>query len=178
MLYCKNYSIDDFFNLSSNAKQKPEKTYPNNSSNQHMQNSYPQTTPNGKLFYTNMEVDMNYPNEVKPIHQNYSNYQNTLPPSVQIPYDSSQRTNPIPQTMQHMPNPNQYPIYNQPYQMQNYQQHKPKDEYVEFKTKNGKTVKFKAKKEKKEQKAKIFKEKEEKKSNEQAPVEAIPKHDN
>jgi hypothetical protein len=102
----------------------------------------------------------------------------TQPPVIQT---NPQMVQPPPQQV-----PNYYQMYPQYYQppinhyfQSNGQKHPNSEDYVEFTTKNGKKVRFKAKKEKKVKNVQIKeKEKEEKNNNEQTNVEVVPKHDN
>lgn len=68
MLYCKNYDMEEFQSL---LKQNNRPTKINSETTDHMVlESVPKTTLPAKVITNNMEVDMNHPNELKPIEPN------------------------------------------------------------------------------------------------------------
>jgi len=157
-MFYKNYTLDEFIQLTSTPLKKIEKP----SNHQYVTNSVPQTQ-----LKSSMEVDMNHPNEVK-VLQPQPQYQQPQQQYQQPQYQQYQQ----PQYQQYQQPQQQYQQYQQPIQ---YYPHPPpqyKEDMVEFKTKTGKVVKFKAKKEKKPKI--VIEENIIKKNNEQANVEAVP----
>ena len=211
---CKNYSLNDFLNLS-NKQQNPITKNKMELNNQHFNNSNPVLNPTQKLYQTS-EIDMLHPNEIKnandrhdvhyqqpppqqyiqppPQYQNHA--QHYYPPQYNYKQDNYYPPPQIPQPQYSEPNTNpnipqdksQYkPIVNIPqfYPPYHFYYQQPKkyddseDKEINFRTKDGKSVKFKAKKERKPKIAKdIIKSNEEKNNNEQNNVEALPKLDN
>ena len=177
MSNCKNYTYSDFMNLINPTTPNLPKT----NNNQYLQNSNPISNTTSKSFYTNMEIDMNHPNELKPTPKPQTE---KIPEEKRIhtlaPTDHPQRIDPVasanhpfypmhnypqqhymgyPPIAQYQPQytqqiyPPQPPLSHPPAQV-NPQLDYPKNplqqqEYIEFKTKNGKVIKFKSKKEKK-----------------------------
>lgn len=182
MTNCRNYTYSEFIKLS---KPKENPVYESITSNQHFNNASLQTTPATRYANTSLEIDMNYPNEVKSIDTPkqccynckqtlYNNQQQSLikqpiQQPIQQPPQPQQPIQPIyqqPPIQQFIPHP--YPIYQYPQALpaqgvftgqpqfinsndknQSNNSKSQEDSTIEFKTKTGKVVKFKAKKERK-----------------------------
>lgn len=201
----KNYSINDFHNLSSSMK-KSQLTAPIG----YLSNSNPQTTPNSQAYYK-MEIDMNHPNDLKYTGLNkesglpQNNFQSTQPQqqsfmhqpqniqgqTQQVAYtpnthQSQQQQQPPPQQVVYQQPPQiiyqqpppQQVVYQQPPQIV-YKDREPQyaepKDYIEFTTKKGDKVRFKSKKQKK---PKVKQQEEVIIKNEQTKVETIPQQHN